>query len=99
MTILRPIFRRGVARRRWAPRPQNFTKSFPYYYYSPIIIISLLLWAPVVPKADPPKKFALDPPPPPLNVLSRGEYSYLVNCGEPVRLVASSYCTLLRLPR
>ena len=34
MTILRPIFGRGVARRRdgSAPRSQNFTKSFPYYF-------------------------------------------------------------------
>ena len=54
MTILRPIFGRGVAQRRLGAEVPELHQKFP-----------LLLGAPVVPKAQiwSSKKFALDPPP------------------------------------
>ena len=54
MTILRPIFGRGVAQRRLGAEVPEFRQKFP-----------VLLGAPVVPKAQiwNSKKFALDPPP------------------------------------
>ena len=54
MTILRPIFGRGVAQRRLGAEVPELHQKFP-----------LSLVAPAVPKlkSDPPKKCALDPLP------------------------------------
>ena len=57
MTILRPIFGRGVAQRQLGAEVPEFRQKFP-----------VLLGAPVVPKAQiwNSKKNCLGPPPPPL---------------------------------
>ena len=58
MTILRPIFGRGVAQRRLGAEVPEFRQK-----------LTVLLGAPVVPKAQiwNSKKICLGPPPPPLN--------------------------------
>ena len=68
MTILRPIFGRGVAQRRLGTEVPEFRQKFP-----------VLLGAPVVPKAQiwNSKKMCLGPPPP-LSLWSFSAYLYVL---------------------